>query len=107
MSDGDRDWHADLPTLHAEAMHDARLPTLKQVEARLSGRYRPMTRWTLIVDLLVDHRRAHRDLLGRLSLWPVQTHQHRMVDDPAELRQRAEGRARGLARRMAARAKAT
>jgi hypothetical protein len=107
------DWFDDLPELHAEPMHDTSLPTLKQVEARLAGRFGPMTRWALLVGLLVDHRRAHHDLLGRLALWPVQARQHRMADDPAEARARAADRAeRTLQRaasgwRRAPRAKAT
>ena len=100
------DWLDALPELHAEPMPNTSLPTLKQVEARLAGRFGPMSRWQLVVGLLVDHRRTHHDLLARLALWPTETRQHRMVDDPAERRQRAEGHARGAARRVAARAKA-
>jgi hypothetical protein len=101
VSDPDHDWLAALPTLHAEPLHDTRLPTLKQVEARLSGRFQPMTRWALIVGLMHDHKQVHRDLLARLALWPSEARRHRLADDPAEGQARAEARAERARQRMA------
>ncbi len=98
----EHDWHTDMPVLNVEPMLS--VPTLRQAIAKLDRRHEAMSRWQLICGLLVDHERAHRDLLDRLAAWPCAIRQRRGVDDPAERAQRSEAHARGAARRLQKRA---
>lgn len=99
LKSSDRDWHDDLPAMNGE-LPTLVVPTLRTALAALDRRHGPMTRWQVVVVLLVDHDRAHRDLLDRLAAWPCLVHQRRAVDDPAERAQRREGHVRGAARRL-------
>ncbi len=99
LKSSDRDWHDDLPAMNGE-LPTLVVPTLRTALAALDRRHGPMSRWQVVVVLLVDHDRAHRDLLDRLAAWPCLVHRQRGVDHPAERKQRSEAHARGAARRL-------